>query len=373
MRTFAPRFTAPRRTKAAPSVTPPGLLRSSPRSDTSERNTGVPSVTPPGGLHAFGHIPVLPTRGSKIAGLVHDRDAFAALGGPEAELDGEHGAESAPAPRPETRQEPETLREGGEKPSETEAPAEGDTVAAGESDGESESEGCAKPTDHAGVLALIDKAGAPKPGRTLAYGFTFWAAGGITYPALKIDWTGSGNNSTGTVKKTAAGMGPVEALYLKPGTYEAPRKVTAHGPKCGASGKQVPFFSKVDSTISGLAKQAEQEHCDDYKHAFNLSYGKWAGIINAIAGTAFGPGSRKTVEGQITAALNAKGNKSRNDWIREAGRLKTLSLQRDQGDHSMKPDGDPKGVDAECTKVEATSVKGTNTKIPGPSTATLIK
>lgn len=360
-------------TITAPSVTAGRTLRFPPRTKSGERENGSHPATSSGIGHTFSHISVLPPHGSRIAGPLRDRDAFAALGGPDAAFDHEHGAENAPAPLPETRGEAETLQQGGEEPPETETPAEGGTVAAEEGDGESESDGCAKPSDHAGILALIDKAGAPKPGRTLAYGFTFWAAGGITYPAVKIDWTGSGNNSTGTVKKTAAGMGPVEALYLKPGTYEAPRKVTAHGPKCGASGKQVPFFSKVDSTISGLAKQAEQEHCDDYKHAFDLSYGKWAGIINAIAGKPFGPGSRQNVERQIAAALNAKGNKSRNDWIREAVRLKTLSLQRDQGDHSMKPDGDPKGVDAECTKVEATSVKGPNTKIPGPSTATLIK
>lgn len=237
---------------------------------------------------------------------------------------------------------------------------------------ETEGEGCAQPSDQAGILALITRAGAGRSRNNIAYGFTFLAPNGIVQPKVEIDWTRSGNQWTGTVKRTSTSMGQIEALFLEPGTYKGPKKVTAHGPNCGPQGKKVDFFSKVDQNISDLAKMAEQEHCNDYQRAFNLSYGKWAAIINSIAGQAFGPGSKRQVRAKITQELQAKGDKGRNHWVREYNRLTALSLQRDQGDHAMKSDGAPVTVDAGCTRIDATSVKGPSTKIPGPSSASLI-
>lgn len=377
MRTLAQRPKASQRFATAASARAGALKREvARRSDTraggeSDR-TDVRFEVSPNSTHAFRQIPLLPPCRSTLttAGSVRDQDARGALGGPDEDLAEAPDAEPMPEEQevePGVDREADPRREGDAEPSESETPAGDDAAKEGENNE------CTTASDHAGILALRDKAKAPKPKKTIAYGFTFWAAKGITYPTVKIDWTGSGNKTTGTVKKTTAGMGPVEALYLKPGTYKVPQNMTARGPACGKSGKKVPFFSKVGADISALAKQAEQEHCDDYKRAFELSYGKWAGTINSIAGTPFGPGSRKNVQGKIQQALKAKGDKGRKGWIKEAIRLKKLSLKRDQGDHSIKPDGAPVAVDAGCTRIDAVSVKGPNTNIPGPSTATLIK
>ncbi len=323
-------------------------------------------------------VDAMSVRPFEATGSVLDQDASAALDGPD--VDPEVASEPPLQAAPEVPQggdpeaglggekEAEPLQEGGERPVATGTPAEGAKAKEGEG------EGCAKASDHAGILALMTKAKAPKkPKKTLAYGFTFWAASGITYPKVEFDWTKSGKKWTGTVKKTIAGMGKVEALYLKPGTYKIPEQITARGPACGKSGKKADFYSKLDKDISALAEKAEQEHCDDYKRAFDLSYGKWAGLINSIAGTTFGPGTREQVMAQAAKELKAKGDKGRKGWIEEAIRLKKLSLKRDLGDHSMKPDGAPVVVNATCTRVDGTSVKGPKTNIPGPSSKTLIK
>jgi hypothetical protein len=170
-------------------------------------------------------------------------------------------------------------------------------------------------------------------------------------------------------------MGPVEALFLKPDEYEVPgKKVTAKFPQCG-SGKTVPFFSLVNDGMSDLARDGEQEHCDDYKRAFELTYEKWASNINSIAGKPFGPGSKADVEKEIDKALAALGDKGGDGWVKELDRLTALSTKgRDDTEfHALKADGDPVTTDPGCTKVVGTTVKSSTTQIPGPSAADLIK
>ncbi|MBE9571505.1 MAG: DUF4157 domain-containing protein, partial [Proteobacteria bacterium] len=244
---------------------------------------------------------------------------------------------------------------------------------------ETKSSFCAIPSDHDGIIALLGKAKEKKPKGNLAYGFTFWAPKSVaTFPELKIDWKKSGAKWIGAVQKTTTAMGAIEALYLKKNEtdgYKIPgKKVTAKFPQCGAAGKKVPFFSLVSKDMSLLSRDAEQEHCDDYKRAFELTLGKWSDIINSTVGTPFGPGSKGQVEKSINITLKAKGHKGQNGWIKELNHLTPLSLKRDtEGWHSLKPDGAPVTADATCSKLVGHTIKTTDTKIPGPTSKELIK
>lgn len=377
MRTFAETYKPVQKSKSTNSVKPCRALSGQSKKTQSSIHSG----SSPHFAHDFSpaNIRVFPRQKSadtmivqqlETAGSVHDQDTSAALNGQDVvpEVAPAAPAQSAPgAPQLENL----AGAPGGEKqadpaPKEGTVPAKTVTTAGGD--------GCAKPSDHAGILALMTRAHSPLTINTIAYGFTSWPASAITRPKVAFDWKPSGKKFTGTLKKTTASTGKIEALYLKPGTYKTPKKITARGPAaCGKSGKKVDFYSKVDNVISGLAKMGEQEHCNDYERAFDLTHRKWAGIINSVAGTSFGPGSKVQVKAKAAKALKAKGDKGRNFWISESNRLKRLSKKRDVSDHSMKPDGLPKKINATCTRVDGTSVKSTRTKIPGPSSKALIK
>ncbi len=219
---------------------------------------------------------------------------------------------------------------------------------------------------HNAVVGLRKRYGLGAPHRTLVYGFTAWSPKrSATFPKLNITWKKVGRKWTGIVKPTKAAMGTVEALYVRPGTYLIPG-VTRLAP----NGKKVPVYSQVDKTMSQLARTAEQEHCDDYQRAFDLSLEKYANLINAIAGKTLGPDSRSAIKRSI---LKKIGGKTLRQWVKELNRLTRLSLKRDISDHRLKPDGNPRTCPNNCTKLVYTTVKSPTTKIPGPSSRDLIK
>ena len=139
-------------------------------------------------------------------------------------------------------------------------------------------------------------------------------------------------------------------------------------------GKKVPLFSEVSEEMSLLARRAEQEHCDDYKRAFDLTYVKWAENINALTNTSFGSGSKADVRKQIDKALKDRGDKGKG-WIAEINRLATLSQTgRDASAfHRLDPAGANWTLDAACTRQDATTTRSASTQVPGPTTEELIK
>jgi hypothetical protein len=224
---------------------------------------------------------------------------------------------------------------------------------------------------HKAIVSLRNQNGLATH-RALAYGYTAWSPRrNATFPTVNITWQKAGTRWTGVVRRTNAAMGAMKALYLKPDTYLIPGATTvARYPQCGPSGKRVPMHSKVNIMMSLLAQTAEQEHCDDYKRAFNLSLKKCANLINAIAGRRFGPGTRRAIELMI---LRRIGGKTPRQWVQELNRLIRLSLNRDIQDHRLKTDGNPKTCPDNCSKLVYTTVKSPTTKIPGPSSQNLIK
>jgi hypothetical protein len=231
-------------------------------------------------------------------------------------------------------------------------------------------------SNHSDILKLLLKFKQPEPVGTLMYGYTAWSPKkSATFPKLDIGWTASGKKWVGKVKPTKAAMGKMTILHLKAGTYKIhKKKITARFPQCGPKGKKVPFFSKVDDDMSTLAESAEKEHCKDYQRVFELTLKKWADIINSITGKTFGPDTKTKVKKQIHDNLKKKGNKTRDQWIKELNRLNKLSLIRDTlGWHSLKPDGKPITCPPDCSKLTGITVKSSLTKIPGKSSKDLIK
>jgi len=233
-------------------------------------------------------------------------------------------------------------------------------------------------------LPAVGRSSAPVPetaqGFALQYGQTEWQASKATFPQLNIDWTASEEEEgkwTGQVKSTTSAMGPVSMWSLPAGEHKVPgRLVQANFPQCGKDGKRVPFYTIVNAEMAGVARMAEEEHRSDYTRSYNLTLVKWAGIINSATGTTFGPDTKAKVQADIQATLNARGNKTRAQWVAEINRLNALSLRRDQpagaSAHTLKSDGPPISCPDDCSKVVGTTVRSATTNVPGVSSASLI-
>jgi hypothetical protein len=233
-------------------------------------------------------------------------------------------------------------------------------------------------------LPAVGRSSGPVPataqGFVLQYGQTEWKASEATFPQLQIAWTaaeGEEGKWTGQVQSTTSAMGPVSLWSLPAGEHQVPgHVVTARFPQCGESGKQVPFYTMVSDEMAGIARMAEEEHRSDYTRSYQLTLVKWAGIINSATGQTFGPDTKAAVQAEIQSTLNARGNKTRAQWVAEINRLNALSLQRDAppgaSAHTLKSDGQPVSCPDDCSKVVGTTVRAPSTQVPGVPSATLI-
>jgi hypothetical protein len=82
------------------------------------------------------------------------------------------------------------------------------------------------------------------------------------------------------------------------------------GEACGKKKQSLtlPIYAKISKKLSQLAKQAEQEHCNDFGYAFDQTVGKWAIKVNKLAasGKVYGPvASREKCKALIEKDLGA--------------------------------------------------------------------
>ncbi len=95
------------------------------------------------------------------------------------------------------------------------------------------------------------------------------------------------------------------------------------------------YYWRVSQAMSDLIRQGEQEHLDDAKRAFDLSYGLAAKTINDMAaGPPFGPASTPAAAAQMArdalarALPTALGSEPR-DWVRVLDKLLLMTRTRD--------------------------------------------
>jgi len=197
-------------------------------------------------------------------------------------------------------------------------------------------------------------------------GFTWWPAG-FKAPDFELNATASGGAWTARpTMKTAAFEGASNSFFTAAGKH-------ATGDKEG--GKDV--FWNVSAAVSDNFKVGEQEHCDDFTEAYNISLKEADTLLNAhIAGKAFGPKPTKAeAEGLVPAEITAKLTHPGlgNDKTRWAGIYDTLfhkTLVRDtSNDHTMRVG--TRTVDG-AGNVTYEVEKGTS-RIPGSASTDIIK
>jgi hypothetical protein len=140
-----------------------------------------------------------------------------------------------------------------------------------------------------------------------------------------------------TVQRTEAQDAEHECYYAAAGDHVQPGRVEM------VSGKRYQYYWRVTQKISDMIRAGEQEHLDDARRAFELTYKKIADEINALAGQRFGPAdtpgkANELAEAALAAKLPKELGTNAANWTRTLDRLLEQSKSRDtKGWHYMQP------------------------------------
>lgn len=130
------------------------------------------------------------------------------------------------------------------------------------------------------------------------------------------------------VQRTQAEDVVHESYYAAQGDHLQPGKVDLVG------GRRFQRYWRVSKEMSEMIQRAEQEHLDDARRAFELTYKKVADEINAMTNQKFGPAdSPGEAEKLALAALGLRLPKELGtdpaNWVRVLDRLLGLTTTRD--------------------------------------------
>ena len=129
------------------------------------------------------------------------------------------------------------------------------------------------------------------------------------------------------------------------------------------------MLPELDETLKQLVIRELPIANSEVELSFDPPKRDWA------VGWDFGPGTQAKVQEQIEAAINAQGNKTRDQWETEMNRLNALSLQRDRppgaSAPTLKSDGEPVSCPEDCFKMVGTTMRAPWMRLPGDSSETL--
>ena len=140
-----------------------------------------------------------------------------------------------------------------------------------------------------------------------------------------------------TIQRTDAQDAEHECYYAAAGDHLQPGRVEV------VSGKCYQCYWRVTQKISDMIRAGEQEHLDDARRAFELTYKRIADEINALVGQRFGPAdtpgkATQLAEEALAAKLPKELGTNAANWTRTLDRLLEQSKSRDKkGWHYMQP------------------------------------
>jgi len=135
-----------------------------------------------------------------------------------------------------------------------------------------------------------------------------------------------------------------------------PEAITADAIQVDGCPKPVPIFGKITQGISDLAKQGEQEHCDDLTISFNQTLKPCTTAVNKLAGTVFKGKNEDECFKALIASLGF-------DPISCSEEFADLTKKDDERDNKGMHDFDPDLISKDCTKVVIGYKKSATNKI----------
>ncbi|MBD0372305.1 MAG: hypothetical protein ICV60_15790 [Pyrinomonadaceae bacterium] len=126
--------------------------------------------------------------------------------------------------------------------------------------------------------------------------------------------------------------------------------------------KAVPIYGKITKDVSELAKQGEQEHCDDLTISFNQTLKPCAAEVNKLAGQTFKAKTEEECFKTLTAKLGFDPISCTEEFI-------NLTAKDDERDAKGMHDFDPTIISKSCTKIVIGYTKSATNKIGDPAVA----
>lgn len=202
-------------------------------------------------------------------------------------------------------------------------------------------------------------------------GGTIGVAGGLTIayddfkePKLKISVEskveGDKEQFFAKIQSTSTKDAVHDSYYPGPGLHKRPGMTQTVGDKT------FQYYWKIRPKIAQLIKKGEQEHLNDHKRAFELTYGRVEKAINKLADKKIGPAksataAKKQAIARLASALPAKLGVSPEKWHKTLIRLLKATEHRDRKRwHALDSEGPMKTVDTKRITVVG---KASTTKI----------
>jgi hypothetical protein len=187
-------------------------------------------------------------------------------------------------------------------------------------------------------------------------GGTIGVAGGLTIayddfkePKLKVDVESKGEGEKeqffAKIQSTSTKDAVHDSYYPGPGLHKRPGMTQTVGDKT------FQYYWKIKPKIAQLIKKGEQEHLNDHKRAFELTYGRVTKTINKLADKKIGPAktaaaAKKKALARLAKALPAKLGVSPEKWHKTLIRLLKATEHRDRKQwHALDSEGPMKTVD----------------------------
>jgi hypothetical protein len=154
----------------------------------------------------------------------------------------------------------------------------------------------------------------------------------------QVNRSGSRVEHYAVVQRTSPGDATHESFYPAAGDHQRPGMTQV------IEGRTYNHYWRVSQQVSDLIKQGEQEHLDDARRAYELTYKLIGDAINALATQRFGPAStpaeaERMAEAALARKLPSQLGTNPATWVQVLDRLLGQTKTRDtKGWHALSID-----------------------------------
>lgn len=174
--------------------------------------------------------------------------------------------------------------------------------------------------------------------------------GSVTIPTVHTSSTRRGR----VVSPTSAALPPLTSVFTGAGRFVEGQAIFAGGGDGGCRSGRYPLRWTITPSGAQKIKESEQEHCDDFNHAFNISLNRFAAAVNTVAQSGRTFRSQRHAERHIERIVE----KPVTDWSNVFQCLARKTLLRDgqrglRGSHTPHAASHPPTLRRNCQFAEA--------------------
>jgi len=170
-------------------------------------------------------------------------------------------------------------------------------------------------------------------------------SGALGVPAVSTSAAGKGKTGV-TLDPTDAIFPPLTSVFTKADTFTEGEGIFVGEQAECQSGKKYPLRWTIDGTGAQKIREAELEHCADYKYAFEISLRRYADVVNDLSKKKVTFASQKAAENHVTRLVGPSPDKWQS--VFECLARKSKRARDDSGSHTPRPRTIPPRLQNNC-------------------------